>query len=165
MPSGLFHFKLFGPVLFQYQGVWLVFIMTMFYRNPELNANNVVPDQMPHLIWVYTVWQCPFYGTPDLNGLNSENTKQTKQKYLILKHLTIHRMKPDIYKNIYIDKYVRTIFAFLCKLKYMERRRVGKKAFRECVSFDCTTEPKMCNGFLLQHNLFILTTTSFKCKQ
>ena len=30
---------------------------------------NVDPDQtMRHLIWVYTICQCPFYGTLSLNG-------------------------------------------------------------------------------------------------
>ena len=27
------------------------------------------PDQMPRLIWVCTVCQLPFYGSPDYNGL------------------------------------------------------------------------------------------------
>ena len=38
--------QLFGPVYFQKQGIWLVFILTMFYKNSVVNENSVDPDQM-----------------------------------------------------------------------------------------------------------------------
>ena len=31
---------------------------------PVVNANSVDPDQ----IWIYTVFQCPFYGLIGING-------------------------------------------------------------------------------------------------
>ena len=41
-----------------------------------VNANRVDPDQTPYfrilrrLIWVYSVYQCPLYGTLGINGIN-----------------------------------------------------------------------------------------------
>ena len=46
-------------------------MIIIYYKNHELNANSVDPDQTPlsaALIWVYTVCQCPFYRVLDINA-------------------------------------------------------------------------------------------------
>ena len=40
--------QLFVPVYFLQQGVWLVFIITIFIESPVHNANSVDLDQMLH---------------------------------------------------------------------------------------------------------------------
>ena len=42
-------------------------LLLYFIEIPVFNANSVDPDQTLH--WVYTVCQCPFYGTLGINGL------------------------------------------------------------------------------------------------
>ena len=48
MPSGIFNLDSLDRFISYIGGVWLVFLITMFARISELNANNVDPDQMPH---------------------------------------------------------------------------------------------------------------------
>ena len=55
--------QFFGLVHFHYKGCLVSFLSPCFIYIPALNANSVDPDQMWHLIWVYTVCQCPIYGT------------------------------------------------------------------------------------------------------
>ena len=63
---------LFERFHFQFRGVCFIFVFSIviFIENPALNACNVDPDQTPRF-WVYTVCQCPFYGTLGMNGLSS----------------------------------------------------------------------------------------------
>ena len=46
MLSGVFYHKLFGPVYFQWCGVWLVFNILSFIRIPVVNAKCVDSDQV-----------------------------------------------------------------------------------------------------------------------
>ena len=52
--------SLIGQVHFQKQGVWLVFIISIFIEISVLNANNVDPDQTP----CYTVSDLGLYCLP-----------------------------------------------------------------------------------------------------
>ena len=54
--------KLFGQLISYIRSVRLAFITIMFVEMSELNENSVDPD-LRRLILVYTVCQCPFYGT------------------------------------------------------------------------------------------------------
>ena len=45
MSSGLFYHNSVGTVYFQKQGIWSVFIITMFIEISIYNANSVDPDQ------------------------------------------------------------------------------------------------------------------------
>ena len=48
MPNGIFHLHSLGRSISDISGVWLGFIITMFYRKAcYLNANTVDPDQTP----------------------------------------------------------------------------------------------------------------------
>ena len=52
------------------EGVFSLFLLSFIIEMHVLNANIVDPDQMPcsaRLIWVYTVCQCPVYGTPGVH--------------------------------------------------------------------------------------------------
>ena len=54
------------------RGFWLFLLLSCFVDIPVFNGNSVDPNQMPHLrylIWIYTVYQYPFYGTLGINGL------------------------------------------------------------------------------------------------
>ena len=51
-------------------------------------ANNGDPD----LIWVFTVCQLPFYGSPDNNGLSTDLLVSTLQMFLDLAKFIIHRI-------------------------------------------------------------------------
>ena len=69
MPSGLFYLKSLYQSISCNRGVWLVFIITTFYRNlcwMQTVKNLII---LRRLIWVNTVCQCPFYGTIGTNGL------------------------------------------------------------------------------------------------
>ena len=50
MPSGFFYLQSLDWSISSITSVWLVFIVTMFYRNhsPVFHANSVDPDQTPH---------------------------------------------------------------------------------------------------------------------
>ena len=48
---------------------WIL-LLPCFIEIPVSIAKNVDPDQTPRLNWVYTVCQCPFYGTLGINGLS-----------------------------------------------------------------------------------------------
>ena len=59
-----------GPFPVEEVSGFFLFI-TMFYRHDVFNANSVDSGQMlQHLIWVYTVCKCPFYGMLGINGLS-----------------------------------------------------------------------------------------------
>ena len=45
-PSGFFYLKYLDRFIIKRRVVWLVFIITMFYRNSD-NTNSVDPDQTP----------------------------------------------------------------------------------------------------------------------
>ena len=71
MPSGLFY-NFLGRSISYIRGVWLVLLLSCFVEIPELNANDVDPDQMPHSAasdFGLPVCKCPFYGMLGLNGL------------------------------------------------------------------------------------------------
>ena len=94
--------QLFGPVHLQFNGCLSVFITTMFIEMSVINANSVDPDQSPRsvaLIWVYTVCQCPIYGTLGINGLR------------------VHTDKCFVY---YINFYSEEMFIFKFPYKYSE---------------------------------------------
>ena len=73
MPSGpfyhnsLYHF-IFNSRVGPRVGVWLVYIMTILYRN-SLNYYKQC-RVLRRLISVCAVYQCPFYGMQGLNGLS-----------------------------------------------------------------------------------------------
>ena len=46
MSSGLFYFSFLDRSISNRRSVWLVFIITMFYRKSVFYANSVDPDQM-----------------------------------------------------------------------------------------------------------------------
>ena len=51
-----------------------ILLLPYYIEIPVFNANGEDPDQMPHSVasdLVYTVCQCPFYGTLGTNGLRS----------------------------------------------------------------------------------------------
>ena len=47
MPSGFAYFNSLDKFISYVRGVWLVLLLSCFIEIPELNANNVDPDQMP----------------------------------------------------------------------------------------------------------------------
>ena len=47
MPNRLFYLHSSDPSISNIRGVWLVFIITIFYKNSVLNANSVDPGQTP----------------------------------------------------------------------------------------------------------------------
>ena len=83
MPAGLFYLHSLDRSISSIRGIWCCTEISVF------KANSVHFDQTPRsaasdlglhcllmslyvvrrLIWVYTVCQCPLYGTPSLNGL------------------------------------------------------------------------------------------------
>ena len=48
MPNDIFYLYYSDGSISNIKGVWLVFIVAMFYRNSCFNANSVDPDQTPH---------------------------------------------------------------------------------------------------------------------
>ena len=48
MLSGLFHLKSLDKSISYIKGVWLDFIIIMFHKISEFNANRVDPDQTLH---------------------------------------------------------------------------------------------------------------------
>ena len=71
---------LFRLVHFQYRGVWLDFIITMFYRNSRILCQHVDPDQMQHS----GASDLGLHGLP-LSLLHIENTS-----YLFGPRITFH---------------------------------------------------------------------------
>ena len=62
MLSGLFYLKSLERYSSYIRGVWLVLLLSCFV---EISEQCI----LQHLIWVYTVCLCPFYGALGLNGL------------------------------------------------------------------------------------------------
>ena len=82
VPSAIFYLISLDRSISYIRGICLVFIIIL----SELNANSEVPDQTPRSAasdLVYTVCQCPFYGTLGLNGLipNYHNCREKDMKY------------------------------------------------------------------------------------
>ena len=81
MQSALFHINsLDGP--FQVEEMSDYFSLMPYLKEiPVFDANSVDPDQIPvlqHLIGVYTVFECPFYWMPGINGLTCPFLMGTK---------------------------------------------------------------------------------------
>ena len=76
--------------------VWLVFVVAFFffYSNscPKTAYTLIRCHILQHLIWVYTVCQCPFYGTLSINGLNLSILKAISIQQIgdIFQHFKIH---------------------------------------------------------------------------
>ena len=71
-PSGCFYLQSSDRSISNVRGVWLVFIVNMFYRNSCISCKQcrlIRRCTLQHLIWVCTVWLCPIYGMLVLNGL------------------------------------------------------------------------------------------------
>ena len=69
MPSGIFYLKSLDWSNSNRSGSGKFLLLPCFIEIPVFYVNSVDPDQTLHLIWVYTVCQCPFNGTLGLNGL------------------------------------------------------------------------------------------------
>ena len=72
-PSGLFYHKSLDRSISNRRDVWLVFILKSFIEIYVINANGVALIRRHVLwrpIWVYTICQCPFYGTLGIHGLS-----------------------------------------------------------------------------------------------
>ena len=72
-PSGLFYHKSLDRSISNRRDVWLVFILKSFIEIYVINANGVALIRR-HVLWrpswVYTICQCPFYGTLGIHGLS-----------------------------------------------------------------------------------------------
>ena len=72
MPGGIFYYNYLDQSICDRRVSDYFLLLLCFIEIPIFNAYSVDPDQMPHLrhlIWVYTVCQCPFYRALGLNGL------------------------------------------------------------------------------------------------
>ena len=85
MPSGLFYLNSLNQSISHKRGVWLVFIITMLLEISVFNANSIDSDQTPRSA-VFTVYQCPFYGTP-LGLIRIKCISSEKRYTLIAKNL------------------------------------------------------------------------------
>ena len=73
MPNRLFYLNFLDRSISYIRDFWSVFIITMFLKellNLMQEVYTLIRRRvLRHLIWVYTVCQCPIYGTLGLNGL------------------------------------------------------------------------------------------------
>ena len=70
MPSGFFYLNSWTSPFPVKGASGKCLLLPCFTEIPVLNANSV-DSVLRRLIWVCTVCQCLFYGTPGLNGLSS----------------------------------------------------------------------------------------------
>ena len=73
MPNGLIYLNFLDRSVSSKKSVWLVFIITIVYRNSYTKCKQCRPwsdAASAALIFVYTVFQSLFYKTLGINGLN-----------------------------------------------------------------------------------------------
>ena len=71
MPSGFFYLNILDRFISYIKGDWLKFIIVMFCRHNLMQTVLTLIRRrvLRRLIWVYTVCQCPVYGTLGLYAL------------------------------------------------------------------------------------------------
>ena len=78
------------------------------------------------LIWVYTVFQCPFYGTPGLNGLRNDHIsfiRSMSQCTLFYYHCLVFKM--SFYLFIYLFIYFLRLVCIHCSF-HQKKRKTNK---------------------------------------
>ena len=80
MPTVLFYINSLDQAIIR--SAWLVFVVTKFIAIPVLNANSVVPDQMPRYaasdLGLYCLLMS-LYGTLGINRLTGSEQMTSKQ--------------------------------------------------------------------------------------
>ena len=93
MPSGFFYHTSLDESTYSLRVSGQFLLLPCFIEMPVINANSDDPDQMPRLrrlILVYTVCQCPIYGTLSTNRLIYHKNKYDEN----LEKPKTHAQKP-----------------------------------------------------------------------
>ena len=136
MPSGLFYHNTLDRSISKIRDVWL--------QISELNANSEDPV-LQCLIWVYTVCQCPFYGTLGLNGLR----KQTLQSHI---HTQTHRQTDNTHSYMHIHLLIIILSQSLqikFSLRSLQDLGLTKSGFKTtiCSLSSAAVRPVLCTFF------------------
>ena len=76
MPSALFYINSRDRSISNTRSFWLVLLLPCFKAIPDKMQTVMTLIRRRMLIWVYTVCQCPFYGSLGINGLNISMSRE-----------------------------------------------------------------------------------------